>query len=228
MSAPYLFLFDIDGTLLSSSGAGKFALESALLDTFNLENIRVQVPYSGRTDAAIARDLLHAHDIEPTQERITSLQEAYLQRLPQALESRQGAVLPGVTPLLNQLISMQQEVLMGLLTGNIRRGAEVKLGHFQLYHYFRFGGFGDNLLTRDEVAHSAWRAAQKEYPGELVPDRTWVVGDTPLDISCARAIGARVLAVATGHHSREELTHHRADLVLDSLEDPSLLGRLLA
>lgn len=228
MATPFVFLFDIDGTLLSSGGAGKHALEEALLQEFGLDGIRVHVPYSGRTDVAISRDLLEAHDITPTEERLQRLQDAYLQRLPDALVTKQGSILPGVVAMLDNLVSMKEEVLIGLLTGNVRRGAAVKLGHFSIYHYFRFGGFGDGVLTRDDVARAAWQAAQSEHQEELLPERTWVLGDTPLDISCARTIGARVVAVTTGHHSKEELASHRPDMLLDSLDDVSLLGRMMA
>lgn len=228
LATPYVFLFDIDGTLLSSGGAGKHALEEALLHEFGLDSIRVHVPYSGRTDVAISRDLLTAHDISPTEERLQRLQNAYLQRLPSALVAKQGAVLPGVVPMLDKLVALKEEVLIGLLTGNVRRGAAVKLGHFSIYHYFRFGGFGDGVLTRDEVALAAWQAAQAEHQQELQPERTWVLGDTPLDISCARTIGARVVAVTTGHHSKEELASHRPDMLLETLDDASLLGRMMA
>lgn len=227
MSSPFVFLFDIDGTLLSSGGAGKHALEEALLSEFGLDGIRVHVPYSGRTDVAISRDLLAAHDIEPTDERLSQLREAYLTRLPNALTSKQGKILPGVVELLDGLRACHEPVLIGLLTGNIRRGASVKLGHYGIDHYFGFGGFGDGLLTRDDVAHSAWRNAQEHHRAELSPAKTWVIGDTPLDISCARTIGVNVLAVATGHHPVEELESHQPDLLLSTLATPGLMNRLM-
>jgi phosphoglycolate phosphatase len=227
LAIPYVFLFDIDGTLLSSGGAGKHALETALLKLHGLNGIRVNVPYSGRTDVAIGRDLLLAHDIEPTDERLSELQEAYLAELPAALVAKQGAVLPGVIPLLDELKRHNEPVLVGLLTGNIRRGASVKLGHFGVDHYFAFGGFGDGVLTRDEVARAAWQAASNQHHTSLSPDRCWVIGDTPLDISCARHIGAKVIAVTTGHHSRADLAEYQPDLLLDHLEQPRLLEQLL-
>lgn len=229
MSIPAVILFDIDGTLLASGGAGKLALEEALLAEFGLDGIRHHVPYAGRTDVAIGRDLLHAHGIDPTEERLKQLQESYLKRLPEALNRLQGKILPGVVKLLDALRSTDQPVLIGLLTGNIRRGAGVKLGHFGIDHYFRFGGFGDGLLDRDQVARAAWSEAQlHHHPNELSIERTWVIGDTPLDITCARHIGAKVLAVTTGHHTIDQLAAHRPDLLLSSLEDDTLLTRLLA
>lgn len=227
LSTPYVFLFDIDGTLLSSGGAGKMALEQALMAEFSLDGIRTNVPYSGRTDVAIGRELLEVHGITPNEERLARLQEAYLQRLPAALTAMNGSILPGVMTLLNGLRQSSVPVLLGLLTGNIRRGATVKLGHYNIEHYFRFGGFGDGVLTRDEVAKAAWTQAQQHHPGELSIDRTWVIGDTPLDITCARHIGAKVVAVATGHHPMAELESYQPDMLLPSLEQDGLMERML-
>src|SRR6266542_1919861 len=120
-------LFDIDGTLLASGGAGKAALEAAFAEVFGIA-LRVQVPYSGRTDRAIARDLLRLHDIEPSMENWEKLQAAYLARLPQSLNAHQGRVLPGILGLL-QTLRIRPNVSLGLLTGNVRAGARVKLGH---------------------------------------------------------------------------------------------------
>lgn len=103
---------------------------------------------------------------------------------------------------------------LGLLTGNVRRGAELKLGHFDLWHYFPAGGFGDAHEDRDDVARSALAAV-----GATADDEVWVIGDTPLDVRCARAVGARVVAVATGWHPLDELAGCRADLALADLGD---------
>jgi phosphoglycolate phosphatase-like HAD superfamily hydrolase len=119
-------------------------------------------------------------------------------------------------------------VAVGLLTGNIRAGARVKLGHFGLFDYFAFGGFGDIHHDRDEVAREAL-AETHRHLGRTVPgERIWVVGDTPLDIRCARAIGARAVAVVTGWHPREELAACSPDLLLNDLsEAKALLACLL-
>jgi phosphoglycolate phosphatase-like HAD superfamily hydrolase len=118
-------------------------------------------------------------------------------------------------------------VLLGLLTGNVRDGARLKLGHYKLYHHFAFGGFGDAHFDRDDVAHEALAALHHHVNGSGTVEQIWVVGDTPLDIRCARAINARVLAVATGLHSREELEAEGPDLMLTDLSDPSLLMKTL-
>lgn len=221
----HVFLFDIDGTLLSSGGAGKAAIEGALAAEFGVE-VRGHVTYSGRTDRAIARDLLHMHELEDSPENWRRLVAAYLQRLPAALAGHRGQVLPGIAALLEHL-GERREVAVGLLTGNLREGARVKLGHYGLHHHFAFGGFGDHHLDRDEVARAALAAACGHVPWAVCPERTWVIGDTPLDVRCARAIGARVAAVATGWHSLAELEAARPDLLLADLADPKpLLDRL--
>lgn len=218
----HICLFDIDGTLLSSGGAGKAAMESALLDEFNLPAVRYQVPYSGRTDRAIGRELLGRHDIKPTSANWTRLLTAYLQRLPDSLTHHDGRVLPGITPLLEQL-ARREDVVIGLLTGNVREGARLKLGHYGLFDYFAFGGFGDEHFDRDDVAREALAAARRHCNGSLCVDRMWVIGDTPLDVRCARCIGARAVAVTTGWHSRDELAASGPDLLLDDLSDPAPL-----
>src|SRR5262249_8462247 len=112
---------------------------------------------------------------------------------------------------------------LGLLTGNIRAGAQAKLGHFGLDHYFGFGGFGDHHLDRDDVAREAYDAVHRNHNGSVVRERIWVIGDTPLDIRCARTIGVRVAAVATGWHSLAELEAEGPDLLFADLADPEPL-----
>ena len=214
----HIILFDIDGTLLASGGAGKLALETAFTEDFG-EELRVQVPYSGRTDRAIVRELFESHDVAQTPANLKKLFEGYLRRLPTCLEMMKGRVLPGIAELLVHL-GEQDEVAVGLLTGNVRAGAEVKLGHFGLFEHFTFGGFGDHHFDRDDVAREALDAIRAQGHADVPPKRIWVIGDTPLDVRCARAIGAKVLAVATGVHTVAELAAAAPDLVLDDLSDP--------
>jgi phosphoglycolate phosphatase len=218
-------LFDIDGTLLASGGAGKAALESAFTEVFGVA-LSVQVPYSGRTDRAIVRDLLTKHGLDATQEHWEKLQAGYLARLPDSLNRHNGRVLPGILGLLQEL-RKRNDVAIGLLTGNVRAGARVKLGHFGLYENFAFGGFGDHHFDRDDVAREALAAVHTHVGTHVVPDRIWVIGDTPLDVRCARAIGAKVVAVATGVHTIDQLREVRPDLTLNDLSDPQPFLTLL-
>jgi phosphoglycolate phosphatase-like HAD superfamily hydrolase len=215
----HICLFDIDGTLLSSGGAGKAAMETALLSEFGLDQIRSQVPYSGRTDRAIGKDLFRFHDIEESPHNWERFLGRYLRLLPECLHRHQGRVLPGIGSLLEHLRG-RGDVVLGLLTGNVRDGARLKLGHYGLFDYFAFGGFGDQHLDRDHVAGEALAAARQHLNGRADPGRVWVIGDTPLDVRCARAIGARVAAVATGWHSTDELAASDPDLLVESFEDP--------
>src|SRR5437762_986224 len=124
-------LFDIDGTLLASGGAGKAALEASFTEEFGIP-LRGHIPYSGRTDRAIARDLLTMHQVADTTANREKLVAGYLARLPDSLNNHQGRVLPGILALLDVLQS-RPDVALGLLTGNIRAGARVKLGHYRLF-----------------------------------------------------------------------------------------------
>jgi phosphoglycolate phosphatase-like HAD superfamily hydrolase len=214
-------LFDIDGTLLASGGAGKAALEAALAQDFATP-IRAKVPYSGRTDRAIVRELLHVHGIEENAANLERLFAGYLRRLPEYLQSHNGSVLPGIKQLLT-LLAEREDVAVGLLTGNVRAGAKVKLGHFGLFESFAFGGFGDHHFDRDDVAREALVEVRRHIGHHIQSEQVWVIGDTPLDVRCARAIGARVAAVATGIHTLKDLADTGADLLLADLADPTPL-----
>jgi phosphoglycolate phosphatase len=219
-------LFDIDGTLLASGGAGKAALELAFSEIFDIP-LRVQIPYSGRTDRAIARDLLRTHEIDDSLENWQRLLVGYLARLPDSLNRHNGRVLPGILAVLEAL-QKRADVAIGLLTGNVRAGARVKLGHFGLYDHFAFGGFGDHHFDRDDVAREALTAVRAHLGDRATPERVWVIGDTPLDVRCARAIGANVVAVATGIHTCEQLREAKPDLTLADLADPAPFLDLLS
>lgn len=220
-----ILFFDIDGTLIDSGGAGRMAMESALLTEFGVATDNPAVPYAGRTDAAIIGDLLRAHELEVSPKNIQRFLDCYLGHLPGCLTQRQGQTLPGVRPLLEALQG-RSDVLLGLLTGNVEAGATNKLSHFGLGHYFQCGGFADNLVERNDVARAA-RARAERHLGRPIDESItlWVIGDTPHDVVCGRAIGAQVLAVATGTHSESQLELAEPDHVVSDLTD---LDRLLA
>lgn len=215
-----VLLFDIDGTLIHTGGAGLSALREAMRQEFGVAEPS-DVPVSGRTDRGIARNLFQAHDLADTEHNWTRFRDAYLGHLRAQLPQKIGRVLPGVTELLSQLAG-RSDVLVGLLTGNVREGARLKLEHFSLFHHFRFGGFGDHHADRDAVAAEAVSAGRSHWGDQPWPgERVWVIGDTPLDISCARAIGARVMAVGTGSFSCDVLADFQPDLTCESLADTS-------
>lgn len=221
-------LFDIDGTLLSSGGAGKAALDGALLEEFGVTVPIAPGSIAGRTDRSIARDQFALHGIEYTEQNWQRLQTAYLRRLPESLRTSTGRVLPGILELLQQLQS-HGGVLLGLLTGNMSEGARIKLEHYRLFDYFRLGAYGDVHLHRDDIARDARRLVCGHLQEEVAPDQVWVIGDTPHDVACARAIGARCLAVATGMHGVADLSVHQPDILLPDCSDVRpLLAHLAA
>jgi phosphoglycolate phosphatase-like HAD superfamily hydrolase len=221
----YVCLFDIDGTLLASGGAGKSALEEALAEEFGIRSVMHKINLSGRTDRAIVHDLLSLSGLEDNSENRARMLTAYLKHLPGCLARGNGTVLPGVQVLLEMLCS-RSDMVVGLLTGNVRAGARLKLGHFGLAEYFAFGGYGDEHHCRDDVAREALRAVKTHLKGDVDPRRICVIGDTPYDVRCARAIGAKVVAVLTGYHDRAEMIACKPDVLLDDLRDPAPLFRV--
>lgn len=218
-------LFDIDGTLIDSHGAGMAALHEAFRTEFGIERRDESVPFSGRTDRGINTAYFASYGIDNTPANWTRFHSVYLRHLAETLAARNGIVLPGVVPLLDSLIG-RDDFVVGLLTGNIRDAATAKLDFYGLSQYFDFGGFGDHHESRDDVAREALREAQQRVNGQTQLDRVWVIGDTPLDVECARAIGAKVIAVATGNHPIEELAATQPDLVVSDLADHAPLWEL--
>lgn len=223
-----ILLFDIDGTLLSSAGAGKDALEKGMASKFGVDRIVDGLSLSGRTDKGILHDLLRLHGIKHTDASYETMKKAYLANLPESLKSAQGKILPGIKTMLEDL-KIRDDCAVGLLTGNLRAGAKIKLGHFGIFEHFQFGGFGDHHLDRDDVAREALGEIQVRFGKEFSPSKVWILGDTPLDIKCARAIGAKVLAVATGWHTEKELESHAPDLLFEDLTNArDVLERMLS
>jgi phosphoglycolate phosphatase len=210
-----LLLWDIDGTLLGSGGAGVRAFDQALADEFGVRGSLAHLAWAGRTDGWIAGRVLEEYGLPATAANVARLIDAYLARLPPELD-RTGAVLPGVIDILEAACDHPM-IVQGLLTGNVERGARVKLGHFGLWDYFPFGAFADDSLDRNELGPHALRRAEVHAGGPVAPDRVWIIGDTAHDIACARAIGARAMAVTTGYGTRESLLAAGPDHLLDSL-----------
>lgn len=209
-----VFLFDIDGTLISTGGAGRAALEAALATAFALPAEFPEISLGGRTDRAIARDVMTHFGLEDSAENWNRYRQAYLAHLPACLARLRGRVLPGMAEAAAE-IARRGDALIGLLTGNVVAGAQCKLGYFGLWDHFPFGGFGDRHVDRADVAREALAAAERHGGRPLDLDQVWVVGDTPLDVACARAVGARAVAVATGGVDREALAAAAPDLLLD-------------
>jgi phosphoglycolate phosphatase len=216
-------LFDIDGTLITTGGAGKQAFLQTLQKAFGMDIMDPGVPFAGRTDRGIVSDLFTHFRISQTAQNWDLFTEVYLQLLPECLASCDGHVLPGIKPLLEK-INRHSEIQLGLLTGNMAKGAAIKLQHYGLDHYFDFGGFGDQYIERDRVAQQALLEIHQRWGEEVAPEQIFVIGDTPADIRCGRAIGANTVGVCTGKYSARELNAESAHLVLEdfSAADPLL------
>jgi len=220
----HALLFDIDGTLLNSGGAGQAAMERALESVFDLTAPTAGIQAAGRTDFAITSDLLEYHGVENSGDQRQRFLDGYLSHLPEQLSARDGLVLPGIPELLESL-SERATVHLGLLTGNLERGAAVKLAHYGMAGHFQFGGFGDHHLSRDDVARAAAAEAARQL--ERTPDSIWVIGDTPADIQCGRAIGATVVAVSTGIYSATTLSAAGPDYLFEDFSDVDLVLSVL-
>ncbi len=214
---PKVLFFDIDGTMLSTGGAGQKAMELALVEDFRIEFPFDGVLTAGRTDAGIEDELFQRFGLQDSRSERDRFRNSYLTRLTACLQELQGALLPGIRELLDHLVN-DEGFHLTLLTGNYVEGAWIKLRHFQIDHYFAdTGAFGDLHPRRDDVARLALQNVREHLKLEVPGHRACVIGDTPADIQCARAIDAKVIAVATGVYSSEQLSPHSPDHLFDDL-----------
>jgi phosphoglycolate phosphatase-like HAD superfamily hydrolase len=212
-----LHLFDIDGTLVRSGGAGLRALEQAFVARFGVADAMAGIHPDGKTDPLIVGEMFAARlGRAPSAEEITALLADYERHLAALVATNVGfRVLPGVREVLERLAARGAAV--GLCTGNTARGAQLKLEHLDLWRYFSFGGYGSDHAERSEVVRTAIARGAAWLGRAVPPAEVLVIGDTPRDIAAARAAGARVAAVATGPHSRADLARHEPDLLFDDL-----------
>lgn len=227
MARKKLFLFDIDGTLLLTGRAGEHALRHALRERFGVDDDLSGISFAGSTDGAIARQMFAAHDIPPTPENIADLFDGYVHHLARELPQREGQVLPGIMELLEALHG-REDCVLGLLTGNIAKGAELKLSHYGVWDYFEFGAFADDHVDRNRLGPVAHARAVERHGVTFEAENVFVLGDTPRDIDCARAAGFVAVAIATGSCGKEDLAAHRPDFLFGDLSDTrSVLAALL-
>lgn len=221
----HLLLWDIDGTLIASGGAGMRALQVALRAVFGIDGSLVEIDFAGRTDMWIMREVFRKFDVAPTPDHFTRFFDGYVAALPRELNNPEARVLPGVHELL-AAARAHGGIAQGLVTGNMRRGAELKLSHHGLWGYFGFGAFADDSEHRNDLGPHAVRRALEQHGVNFAADDVWVIGDTPHDIACGKAIGARTLAVGTGGSTVEQLRAHHPTAALEDLSDTVTVLRL--
>lgn len=224
---PKLFLFDIDGTLVDTGGAGLRAFARIFAEQFGKADALRQIPLAGRTDRAILADALAllAPDHEADEAWIRDFSERYVVALAEELDngSPRKRLLPGVAETLDALEAIDSTHL-ALLTGNFRKGAEVKLGHFGIWTRFAFGAYGDDSEDRNDLFAVAIARARESGVTVSDPRDVVIVGDTPHDIACAQCGGAMSVGITTGPYDRTALREAGADEIIDDLRElPSVV-----
>lgn len=211
-----LVLFDIDGTLMSSGGAGTRSMDLAFEDLFGIDNAFKDIAMAGKTDIEIMKEGLKTHEVPYWDGNVEKMKDKYLYFLTREIHNPGRKLKPGIRNALDVL--KQRALPIGLLTGNLEEGARIKLIPCGINDYFLDGAFGSDDEDRDKLLPIAIKKFAKKGL-EFLPENCIVVGDTPRDVRCAKIHGARCIAVATGPYSKGNLLATDADIVLDSLEE---------
>jgi len=213
-------LFDIDGTILNCHGAGRLSLERACREVFGTTGRMSEINFQGKTDPLILYEALLPAGFQRAEIdlRLDELRERYTAELSVLIHEHEVVLLPGITGLLEKLTSMDG-LILGLLTGNFRKGAEIKLSRFGLNRYFKFGVFCDDTADRNEMPPIARTKIRGIFDVDIAFEDMVIIGDTVHDVECGKRSGARTIAVGTGWTSREELLERRPDRYLEDLAD---------
>jgi phosphoglycolate phosphatase len=223
-----LILFDIDGTLVLTGGAGVRAMSLAFEERLGIRDAFRGVPMAGRTDSSILTDAAAAHRIAFDAGAIARFRDVYLRHLAVEIQkpgARKG-IMPGIRELLEALAA-RPHVYLALLTGNFEAAARLKLEYFDLWRYFSCGAFGDDAPDRNRLLPRAIDVVAACGGPAFAATDAIVIGDTPLDVACARHSSARSIGVATGSHSVDELRASGADVVFEDLSDTETILRAL-
>jgi len=224
-----LVLFDIDGTLVLTGGAGLRAMNKACAELVGHAEALAGIPVAGRTDRVILSDVVQRIGRELDEPLLEHLRDRYLAHLAEEIQHPgrgPRGVMPGIRPLLDTLRE-RDDVFLGLLTGNFEEGARIKLEHFDLWKYFRCGAYADDAADRNALVPFALQRARGCGLPEVGPRDILVVGDTPHDVACARAVGAVAVGVATGGFTTAQLDESGADVVFEDLSDGGEFLRLV-
>ena len=212
-----LVLFDIDGTLVHTGHAGTRAFAKTFATEFDLHHGSEKMKFAGRTDVSLVREFFKIHGLDESPAHFRQFFARYVFWLDHILAHTTGQACPGIFEFIRDLQALPDPPMLGLLTGNIQLGAEIKLRHFGLWDKFMMGGFADNHEDRNHIAVAALERGRRVLAGNLQPPEIVVIGDTPFDVRCGKFIGAKTLAVATGGASLEELKPHAADWTVADL-----------
>ncbi len=212
-----LVLFDIDGTLVSTGGAGTQAFAKTFATEFNLHHGSEKMKFAGRTDVSLVREFFKIHGLDESPAHFRQFFARYIFWLDHIVAQSAGGACPGVFEIIRELQVLPNPPTLGLLTGNIQLGAEIKLRRFGLWEKFAFGGFADDHEDRNHIAVAALERGRRVLGKELQPQEIVVIGDTPFDVRCGKFIGAKTLAVATGGSKLEELKKCDADWAVADL-----------
>jgi len=223
-----LILFDIDGTLINSGGAGSESMQIAFQKVWGIQNGFKDIFMMGKTDPAILEEALKKHNLTWDESRINTFKKYYFTTLKKEIKKdRPGKrVCPGIIPLLQYLYTSKENFL-SLLTGNYKKSAFIKLNYFNLGHFFKNGVFSDDTEKRNEMVPIIKRKIKKKRKIIFKNKDIFVVGDTPSDINCARINGVQSLAVATGVHTFEELKSHKPDYLFTDLSETDQVVQVL-
>jgi len=213
-----LVLFDIDGTLLDSGGAGTKALNLAFEEVFSIRDAFRGIAMAGKTDIQILKEGLRGNGLDSENGDIAVLCDSYIRNLTVEIENPRRHLKPGVRESLAILAGLD-DVILGLLTGNIEAGARIKLDPFGLNSFFSFGAFGNDNEDRNMLLPVAIERLKRLYGREVEFKGCVVIGDTPRDVECAKVHGAAAIAVATGPYPYESLVRSGADMVLMNLSE---------
>ncbi|HEV2693602.1 MAG TPA: HAD hydrolase-like protein [Verrucomicrobiae bacterium] len=200
-----LVLFDIDGTLVRTGHAGTQAFSKTFAAEFDLHHGAERMKFAGRTDVSLVREFFKIHGLDESPAHFERFFGQYTFWLAQMLADSNGHPCPGVFELIRDLEALPQPPMLGLLTGNIQLGAEIKLRHYGLWEKFAMGGFADDHEDRNYIAAAALERGRRVLGKDLQPQEVIVLGDTPFDVRCGKFIGAKTLAVATGGANLHEL-----------------------
>ena len=213
-----LVLFDIDGTLLDSGGAGTRSLNLAFEEVFSIRDAFNGIAMAGKTDIQILKEGLSGHGLDSENGNIALLCDSYIRNLTVEIENPRRHLKPGIRECLAILAGIDN-VCLGLLTGNIEAGARIKLGPFGLNGFFAFGAFGNDNEDRNMLLPVAIKRFKRLYGREMEFEGCVVIGDTPKDVECAKVHGALAIAVATGPYPYESLVRSGADMVLRDVSE---------